>query len=757
MTNIKVKTVFSVIDKATAPIKKITKTISKFSDKIKSSFNKATTSTNKFLKKLKDLKVPKSVVKSFEKLGQISKKSINGANKSIKNCKKQLKSLKVPKSAINSFGKLGKSAKKALKSAGTSINKFKNSSLKSLNTVGEALNNVSGSAKDAMEKAGTSVVGFGGKAKGALLKVGGFLKSVGTAILPILKDQFKDLMKVGKDFNTAMAGISADFGGLDTTQLSDVENKIRELSRSTGLSTEEISNGFRGLGDAGMDFNQSMANMSSITDLSAASGLDLAKSTDLAMNAMKKLDIKAEKLPDLLNLMAAECAKSNISMEALASQIEDGSMSLTRLEQNAGNSSGALAGLADVARNNLGTKMAQLNAKFADMKLNVFKTMEPLFMKIADAVNKIVDGIGRWVEANKDKLAGAIDFITSLLDAFLNELDSIWAFLNSDAGKILLGIAAALSAVAVAMGIFNAVMSASPLTWFVLAILAVLAVGYLLWKNWDAICSTVAGAFTWLKEKIKQVWDWFIQILPTILTIFMPIIGIPLLIIQHWDVIKEFFINLFASIIEHLSGFINMVVTGFTNLIEGVKTAWTWITELPDRFLGLVSTIGEYVLGLKDNFVAGFWAIVDGVKGAWTWFTELPGKILGLVDSFFPFINLTEIIQGCWDALGEFINEKIEWIMGLAQGIGDFFSGIGNFFSGDSKHEVVNKTENDKKAFDKTGNSSIIESNNNTTNRTVVDLNLNGAPSGTSAVVRGNSEGFTLNNGQQEYIQGVRQ
>jgi len=102
---------------------------------------------------------------------------------------------------------------------------------------------------------------------------------------------------------------------------------------------------------------------------------------------------------------------------------------------------------------------------------------------------------------------------------------------------------------------FTTALWACPITWIVAGVIALGAVIYLLWKNWDKVVAGFKIGLNWLKETWQKVWnalkagfnwlkntlmkapDWVVGLLAA----FMPLIGIPLLIIKNWGKVVEFF------------------------------------------------------------------------------------------------------------------------------------------------------------------------------------------------------------------------
>jgi TP901 family phage tail tape measure protein len=239
-------------------------------------------------------------------------------------------------------------------------------------------------------------------------------------------------------------------------------------------------------------------------------------------------------------------------------------------------------------------------------------------------------------------------------------------------------------------------------TWPILAVVAGIALVaggvYLLVKNWtavsgffgklwDGIKGVFSTAWNWIKNLIFGASDWILGAV----ALFMPIVGIPALIIKHWDQIKGFFSNLWSN------------VTG------GIKSAWD---AMPGFFSGVWSNVTAGTTAAW-NAITGFFSNAwDGIKGifsaAWDWVKNLlfgtSDWILGAVALFMPIVGIPALIIKHWDAIKEFfinlwndpkatIMGFIDWLGGIVgpitapfKAIGDVVGGavskIGGFFKG---------------------------------------------------------------------------
>lgn len=147
---------------------------------------------------------------------------------------------------------------------------------------------------------------------------------------------------------------------------------------------------------------------------------------------------------------------------------------------------------------------------------------------------------------------------------------------------------------------FTSALLANPITWVVIGIVALIGALYLLWKNWDTVVAwlnsawntavtSVINTFNWIKEKINEVPESVLNLI----MIFFPFLGIPLLIIQNWDVLKEFFGGLWTSI---STGFTNFFTGWLPNLLESGKKIMTTLAD------GITMAAATPVNAVKASF-----------------------------------------------------------------------------------------------------------------------------------------------------------
>lgn len=199
---------------------------------------------------------------------------------------------------------------------------------------------------------------------------------------------------------------------------------------------------------------------------------------------------------------------------------------------------------------------------------------------------------------------------------------------NGVAGKGLKYFRGGLSSLVPILRAVGAAAMANPL---VLIIAAVAAALFLVWTYWDEIKKSVDN----LSPSVVKLF-----------VLFNPILGIPLLLIRHWDEFKTGFINIWEGIKGFLSGTWSYIQLEFmmkVDLIVGlwgkVKNAFTRFvtyikTEFPAIFKvfeGIGKFFSDYILGPLEkawDYISKIWDKVgDGIMWVWNNATAAFGEM----------------------------------------------------------------------------------------------------------------------------------
>ena len=278
-----------------------------------------------------------------------------------------------------------------------------------------------------------------------------------------------------------------------------------------------------------------------------------------------------------------------------------------------------------------------------NVAIPIFQTIWGVIKTVFEAIGKIIDKIAPQFANLADQLAnGNID-------------TDKWVKVGEAIAKIIAVIVGVVAAVKTVIAVVRTVTSVvqgvsavisfvtSPVGLVILAIMALIAVGILLYKNWDKIKAFAIRIWTAIK-------DFFVNIFTSIGNFFTSI----------WEGISTFFSSVWNGIKETVSGAVSavweVISTVFSTIwefISGVATnIWTSITTAFTNILsGITGTIGN----IKQSIVDGFTAAID-------WIKSLPAQALQ------------------WGA--DIINNIVEGIKGAVSKVGDAVSGVASKIKG---------------------------------------------------------------------------
>lgn len=284
-----------------------------------------------------------------------------------------------------------------------------------------------------------------------------------------------------------------------------------------------------------------------------------------------------------------------------------------------------------------------------NVAIPIFQTIWGVIKTVFEAIGKIIDKIAPQFANLADQLAnGNID-------------TDKWVKVGEAIAKIIAVIVGVVAAVKTVIAVVRTVTSvvkgvsavisfvSSPVGLVILAIMALIAVGILLYKNWDKIKAFAIRIWTAIK-------DFFVNIFTSIGNFFTSI----------WEGISTFFSSVWNGIKETVSGAVSAVwetiSTVFSTIwefISGVATnIWTSITTAFTNILsGITGTIGN----IKDSIVTGFTAAID-------WIKSLPAQALQWGADIIN--NIVDGIKGAVGKVGEAVSgvaSKIKGFLGFSE------------------------------------------------------------------------------------------
>lgn len=238
----------------------------------------------------------------------------------------------------------------------------------------------------------------------------------------------------------------------------------------------------------------------------------------------------------------------------------------------------------------------------------------------------------------------------------------------------------ALMAVAVYEGIVDAL---NPVTWIVLAIAAIAAGAYLIYKNWDAVTRALTIALDAVKGFFSGIWNWIVSIGKDIgnwFTVTLP----------------NFFASIPGKIGSALAALPGMLGQLFLNALRlageaigiGIGLMLVIFLRAPGLIWDAIKSIGHLFVDLWNlAFATGKVMLAQGVNAVVFIFTQLPGKIAGFM------ARLPGIIGGAfrsaWDSAKNFVRNGadavVEFVQKLPGRISGFMRNVGSNILGGLK------------------------------------------------------------------------
>lgn len=120
-------------------------------------------------------------------------------------------------------------------------------------------------------------------------------------------------IKAGSDFEAQMSRVQA-ISGATGKELEELRSQAVELGADTSFSASEAAQGMENLAAAGFETNEIMDAMPGLLDLAAASGEDLASSSDIAASTLRGFGLAASEAGHVADVLAENANRTNSSV-----------------------------------------------------------------------------------------------------------------------------------------------------------------------------------------------------------------------------------------------------------------------------------------------------------------------------------------------------------------------------------------------------------------------------------------------------------
>jgi phage-related protein len=176
--------------------------------------------------------------------------------------------------------------------------------------------------------------------------------------------------------------------------------------------------------------------------------------------------------------------------------------------------------------------------------------------------------------------------------------------------------------------LLNAAMNANPFGLVALAIGALIAVGVLLWKNWDTVKEV--ASIVW--DKIVEVWnvvaDWFYNNVIQPLADFFS--GLWDSIVNIFTGVVSWFSNKFSEAWQAIKNVFSGIGSFFGGIWDTIKQQFTNIgSAIGDAIGGAFKYVVNSIINFAENTINGFIRAINGAIGM---INNIPGVEIGYLN-----------------------------------------------------------------------------------------------------------------------------
>lgn len=331
--------------------------------------------------------------------------------------------------------------------------------------------------------------------------------------------------------------------------------------------------------------------------------------------------------------------------------------------------------------------------KFQVLKQQIHNNVEELGNGLLPAVNNTMDKVSglikkgsEWISNNQETVQSIMN-IALKLGVFLAIAGSVMGVVGS-LGKLFLSAKNAIGLVKTAVLGMNTAFLASPITWVIVGIVALVAAFVVLWNKSEAFRNFWKGLFEQVKSAVMQAWS---SIQPALQNL-----GGKLK--ELWQAVQPI-----IQILEKV-GAVVLVVLGstFAGAIQGALSALTPLIDAFSSFVSFVTNVVNAVVALFKGDFSGAMDFASAAVGDFKNFIENGfNAILSFIGGFAS--GFLDAIGGAFSAIGidasETITKMKDTVKNGLEAVKGFFGNI----LGAASDTVKEKLGNMKAAYEEHG------------------------------------------------------
>ena len=238
---------------------------------------------------------------------------------------------------------------------------------------------------------------FGDKSATAGQKVQGLSSAFKTVGLSLTKTITTPLVGIGAaavkvtaDFDSGMSEVQA-ISGATGTQFKALRDKAIEMGAKTKFSATEASHAFKYMAMAGWDSAEMMDGIEGVMNLAAASGEDLATTSDIVTDALTAFGLQAKDSAHFADILAQASARSNTNVGMMGETFKYVAPVAGAMGYSAEDTAVAIGLMANsgIKASQAGTALRSMISRMASPTKQVSEAMEQYGISLTDTNGKM--------------------------------------------------------------------------------------------------------------------------------------------------------------------------------------------------------------------------------------------------------------------------------------------------------------------------------------------------------------------------------
>jgi len=450
------------------------------------------------------------------------------------------------------------------------------------------------------------------------------LETAVDGITTVVNSYGAEVMDAGKASDLMFTAVR--LGKTTFGELSASLFNVLPSASSLGVSFEEVSAAMSTMTAQGVPTSVATTQMRQLlVELSKEGGKAAGVFQGLAGQSFKDFVAAGGDVSGALAIMTEHANSTGVGVNDLFGSVEAGNAALQLSGEN--------AAMYNAHLGEMQTVVGATDAAFETMEQGVGRQMEKLRAEFAATMIEIGD---KFLPVITETLIPIFrEQVVPLLEKVAEWLKNVaewFSNLSPEMQKTVLvaiAIAAALGPVLVVLGMLVSALSVllSPIGLVVLAIIALIAIGVLLYKNWDKIKEKTVEIWDSVKNYFSQLWEqlktFFGEWGPWLIAALMGPLGIlAKLIYDNWDKIKAFAIEVWGAIKDYFVKNFNETKEFMTKIWESIKTffstTWESVKMTAQSVWDAIKAFFTGNFNATKTFIMGIWeSIKTFLSAAW--------------------------------------------------------------------------------------------------------------------------------------------